>query len=328
MSRTRFLVLTLGPVVIVGASAAGAWLTGSRSAPPPRNDAWSSPLPMPDRDRSISDASLVESCRRRADALTRRLSQWPDEGRWSVWSSQPFVVAGLMTPEQLERWCDRTILPAASALWTSYFEVRPDVPITLLLLPEENSYRECAAWLFGDEDISVFGYYRPADRTLVANVGTGGGTLVHELTHALMAFDFPEMPDWFNEGLASLHEQCRYRTDGSGIDGLVNWRLPALQQAVRDGTLRSLSELFSDDEFRGELEGLNYAHARYFCLYLQRHGLLEEFYRTFRDHADSDPTGVETLSRVFPETSLAVIDTEFRRWVLTLRWPHGDPYDR
>ena len=36
------------------------------------------------------------------------------------------------------------------------------------------------------------------------NIGTGGGTLVHELTHSLIAFDFPHVPDWFNEGLASL----------------------------------------------------------------------------------------------------------------------------
>jgi hypothetical protein len=327
VSRTRFLVLTLGPVVIVGASAAGAWLTGNRGAPPPRNDAWSLSQPTLDRDRSVSDASLVESCRRRADQLQRRLGEWPGDGRWSIWSAQPFVVAGLMPPDELQRWCDRTILPAASALWAGYFDVRPHSPVTVLLLPEEAGYRECASWLFGDEDVSVFGYYRPAERTLIANVGTGGGTLVHELTHALMAFDFPDMPDWFSEGLASLHEQCRFRPDGSGIDGLVNWRLPALQQAVRDGTLRPLAELFSDDDFRGELEGLNYAHARYFCLYLQHRGVLEEFYRTFRDDAPDDPTGIQALRHIFPKTSLAALDTAFRRWVLTLRWPHADPGD-
>lgn len=336
MSRARFLVLTLGPVIIVGASAAGAWLTADRSPPLPRNQVWSSapaedqlaPLTRGsrgdvavaprDRRRSVSFDAVAESCRRRAATLQRRLGEWPGEGRWSIWNSQPFVVAGLMPPDELDRWCDRTILPAAAALWASYFDARPDAPITVLLLPEEARYRECAAWLFDDEDVSIFGYYRPAERTIVANIGTGGGTLVHELTHALMAFDFPDMPDWFNEGLASLHEQCRFRPDGSGIDGLVNWRLHALKQAVDDGTLRPLAELFSDDDFRGELEGLNYAHARYFCLYMQRRGVLEDFYRTFRDHAADDPTGVQALRRIFPKTSLADLDVTFRRWVLTL----------
>ena len=72
------------------------------------------------------------------------------------------------------------------------------------------------------------------------NLGTGTGTLLHELTHALADFDVPDMPDWLNEGLASLHEQCRFRNDEQGpwIEGLVNWRLDALQAVVRQSRLR------------------------------------------------------------------------------------------
>ena len=86
----------------------------------------------------------------------------------------------------------------------------------------------------------MYGYYKPQQRTLVMNISTGGGTLVHELTHALIDFDFPLVPDWFNEGLASLHEACHILPDESRIEGLTNWRLPGLQQAVAERRLPSL----------------------------------------------------------------------------------------
>ncbi len=73
---------------------------------------------------------------------------------------------------------------------------------------------------------------------MLMNVGTGTGTLVHELTHALIKPDFPQVPSWFNEGLASLFEQCTL--DNGDICGLPNWRLPDLQNAIRKNELRSL----------------------------------------------------------------------------------------
>ena len=110
------------------------------------------------------------------------------------------------------------------------------------------------------------------------NVGTGTGTLVHELTHALIAPDFPNVPDWFNEGLASLYEQCSLGPDT--ITGHENWRLPALQKAIQSGKLRPLSELIADDDFRNnERVGLNYAEARYLMFYLQEKGQLRQLLR-------------------------------------------------
>src|SRR5437764_1129850 len=84
-----------------------------------------------------------------------------------------------------------------------------------------------------------------------------------QLTHALIAPDMPDVPSWFNEGLASLYEQSRFTPDG-GIRGLKNWRLPALQRAIREKKLRPLAELMADDDFyNDERAGLNYAQARY-----------------------------------------------------------------
>ena len=223
---------------------------------------------------------------------------------------------------ELDRWHQRTIRPAAEAMANCYFREAPSQPITVLLFETEESYNRYAHDLYGDNGISVYGYYKPHLRTLVMNISTGGGTLVHELTHALMDFDFPKVPDWFNEGLASLHEQCTFRdgADGPWVEGLVNWRLPGLQAAIKKKRLRSLKTLIEANDFRGELEGTNYAQARYFCLYLQERGLLKDFYRTFRTAGKDDPLGVKVAAELFPDLSWAQLDTEFQAWVMTLKY--------
>ena len=161
----------------------------------------------------------------------------------------------------------------------------------MLLFRGEESYNRYSAAAFGDSNVSIYGYYKPSARTLLVNTATGTGTLLHELTHALTAFEMPDAPDWFNEGLASLHEQCQFRSDDRGpwIEGLANRRLAGLQNVIRQQRLRPLADLMEQDDFRGARIGTNYAQARYFCLYLQRQGKLEEFFRELAEHRDADP---------------------------------------
>ncbi|MGC3967117.1 MAG: hypothetical protein QM775_07010 [Pirellulales bacterium] len=194
----------------------------------------------------------------------------------------------------------------------------PTEPVSILLFADEPSYDRYAKALFGDEGISVYGYYKGDQRTLVMNISTGGGTLVHELTHALADFDFPQIPDWFNEGLASLYEQCRFLPDDRGLEGLPNWRLPGLQTAIRDGKLRSLAQLIEDDDFRGANVGLNYAQARYFCMFLQERKQLEEFYRRFRATYKSDARGLAAAKGLFHPADWPDIDRKFQDWVMKL----------
>jgi len=264
-----------------------------------------------------SDAlhSLEVPCRKSAEQWAARLGE-----PCRVIVRPPFVVAGDMSETKLSDWHRQTIAPAALAMANSYFRASPTEPITILLFSGEASYNRYAHRLFGESDISIYGYFKPQQHTLVMNIGTGGGTLVHELTHALINFDFPQVPDWFNEGLASLHEQCRFREDARGlwIEGVENWRLPGLQSAICKQKLRSLAALISENDFRGALEGTNYAHARYFCLYMQRQGVLENFYREFRKHRRTDPRGSQTVLDVFPRKSWEDLDREFQAWVLTL----------
>ncbi len=309
------------------AAAAAAMLIAAMLVVWRRPESAAQAAPDRSRDESTnaahSDAEkLAAKCAAEAKELTARLG---DECRVIVRS--PFVIAGDLSEADLAAWHRRTIEPAAKAIANCYTKTAPSEPITIWLFSEEKSYRRYAEKLFADRSVSVYGYYKPTLRTMVMNISTGGGTLVHELTHALVDFDFPGIPDWFNEGLASLHEQCRFRSDESGIEGpfiegLVNWRLPALQKAIAEGRLRPLEELIGSDDFRGRLEGLNYAQARYFCLYLQEKGLLRKFYHAFRDERKTDRLALKAVKALFPDQSWDELNLAYRRWAAELKPAH------
>lgn len=325
MSKWRWFVLIFGPLPIVAAAMAltAAVKSGTSGGVSSNEIIVRGQSPgtllaaeaIPARS-SVDSRALAAACNRAAAELQGRLG----EDCQAIVRS-PFVIAGDMTAKELEAWHRQTIEPAANALAHSYFKTAPDRPITILLFQGEKSYNHYAKTLFDESGISVYGYYKPNVRTLVMNIGTGGGTLVHELTHALIDFDFPDVPAWFNEGLASLHEQCRFRDDAAGpwIEGLENWRLGGLQETVRRGRLRSLQSLISGDDFRGRLEGANYAQARYFCLYMQRQGVLRDYFRLFRQNRKADPQGLKTVAQVFPGQTWPQLDEAFNTWVLTLK---------
>lgn len=230
----------------------------------------------------------------------------------------PYILAGDFTEAELQQWYTQTVAPAVEIMASCYDLVPPSEPITLLLFRDQASYEGHSLRLYGDQGISIFGYYKPQSRVVVANLGSGGGTLLHELTHALFAFDFPRMPDWFNEGIASLHEQASLELDRREITGLVNWRLPVLRQAEESGTLGSIHDLVTGHDFRGADQGVHYAQARYFCMYLQQQGKLSEYYTLFRDQQVHDRSGAAALAVIFPGQSWQQINDDFLAWLQTL----------
>jgi len=249
-------------------------------------------------------------------------ASWADRlkaANFNVTVAPPFVIAGNLSPTQLAQYRDGTILGAKERLEKLYFKTPLDQPILILLFADAETYQRLALKWFNDKDVPHYGFYRHHDRTMLMNISTGGGTLVHELVHALVAPDFPNVPDWFNEGLASLYEQSSF--DNNTIIGLPNWRLAGLQKAIRDGSLRSLEELIDDDNFRDDkLEGINYAQARYLMQYLQDRKQLTTFYARFRDGHEKDPTGLETLKSLVAPQSLEAFEKDWRAWVMTLRF--------
>ena len=162
------------------------------------------------------------------------------------------------------------------------------------------------------------GYYERRQHRIIVNTETGEGTIAHELTHALGHFDFPEMPEWFDEGLASLHEEARFSDDHLRLTGVPNWRGRYLQLALQKGELRTLASMIGEAGMRPRQQALDYAHARYFCLFLQERGLLAPFYRKFRLAVATDPTGSRTLQALFNVNGLTAVDDQFRDWARAL----------
>lgn len=265
-------------------------------------------------EQSTRDAqSLEEACRQTASRLAPSLGA---DCRLLV--RAPYVLGGDLPEAALERHLSETILPTARALSTLYFDRQPDQPIVLLLFSTESSYRQHAEKLDGRERPNYSGYYQRSDRRIVLNISTGRGTLAHELTHALAHFDFPDMPEWFDEGLASLGEESEFSDDGLRLTGISNWRLNYILPELRQNRLRPLQSLIVSGNVRPGYEAVDYAHARYFCLYLQQRQLLGPYYRKFRARVAGDPSGLETLRELLGADSLDAVDRDFRAWLIAL----------
>ncbi len=232
----------------------------------------------------------------------------------------PFVVVGDESRRMVERRAKQTVKWCVDHFRRSYFAKDPTEIIDVWLFKDEKSYRSHAKEFFDDEPGTPFGYYSSEHKALVMNIRTGGGTLVHEIVHPFIAANFPDCPAWFNEGLASLYEQCGER-DGK-IRGATNWRLAGLQRAIRAASVPSFPTLTSTTthEFYGEDPGTNYSQARYLCYWLQEKGRLRDFYRRFRRDVKKDPTGVETLRAVIGERDLDAWKKKWESWVLGLRF--------
>lgn len=233
----------------------------------------------------------------------------------------PFVAAGNISRREFDRIFNSSIMGSYRCLRRDYFPTEPNRLITVYLFKNDDDYRHYASELFGDDPDTPYGYFSPTHHALIMNIATGTGTLVHEMTHPLLDHDFPDCPTWFNEGLASLHEQCTWRS--GSLVGLPNWRLPALQKAIREGKPLALKELMAKTnaaKFYGQDKGLNYATARYLCQYVQQRGKLKEFYALLKRNIAEDPSGEKALEAVLG-SPLAEIEPAWQKWVMTLRFP-------
>lgn len=216
--------------------------------------------------------------------------------------------------------CKGTVHRMYEFLYADFLTKKPEKPLRVYLFKDKDSYEAYCKKAYDKPPSTPFGFYMSCERKMVMNIATGTGTLAHELVHPLLAEDFSDVPSWFNEGFASLYEQSRQNFEGK-MEGLVNWRLPALQKAISKNEPVSLQALMSTStsEFYGDKSGLHYAMARYFCLYLQEKGKLREFYATFLKGSKDDATGIATLEKVMG-AKLADFEREWKKWVSALKY--------
>lgn len=207
------------------------------------------------------------------------------------------------------------------AYFNGRFSKRPDKAISVYLFPDAKPYEAYCQSRYAAACGTPYGFYRPDERRIVMNAGPGIGTLTHELVHPIVETDFPQAPEWVNEGIASLFEAFSMPAPGQ-IRGVKNWRHPRLLRALRsekERTEASMSTLFgmSDRTFRNDDEDLHYATARYLCQWLDQQGKLWPFYQHYRDHFAEDPTGALSFRAVMGKSPAEANDA-WMSWVKRL----------
>jgi hypothetical protein len=266
----------------------------------------------------LSQTAHAEPTQKELEAHAKALEKKLDGQGYTILVEPPFVVVGDYAAKDVKRTTTGFLRDKLALLEKDFFTKRPEKLLEVWLFKNERSFRKGAKKFFGDAPDTPFGYYSPDHNALVMNA-SGLGTLSHELVHPYMEVNFPDVPSWFNEGLASLFE---YPGERKGhIIGNVNWRLPNLKKEIKAKTLPKLDVLLSttSDEFYGA-EYDAYAYARYLMYYLQEQGKLQEFYKTFL--ADKkDLTGASALKKVLGE-DLETFEPKWRKWVLAI------PYSR
>jgi len=272
---------------------------------------------------SNAPPEAVDRAEAEADAFTQHVKalQARTPEAFTIVIAKPFVVIGDEAPERVAARARGTVQWATSQLKAQYFDRNPEAIIDVWLFKDAASYEKHTMAFWGERPGTPYGYYSSRHDALIMNIATGGGTLVHEMVHPFMESNFPECPSWFNEGLASLYEQCG-EEDGR-VHGYTNWRLAGLQEAIRAGELPWFKDLMAttEDGFYEEDPGTNYGQARYLCYYLQHKGLLQRYYREFVANSEDDPTGYATLQRVLGVRNMEQFQKEWEAWVLTLRYP-------
>ena len=218
---------------------------------------------------------------------------------------------------------DKDIRHTVDAMSSNYVSVLPDSVTPVFLFKEYDSYKDFAVQTFGldEKDLSPFGFYKISKNIIVIRYVSWKGSTAHEITHSLIQYDFPDIPSWFNEGLAALHEKYVY--ENGQMKGDFNWRIVALRRAFKENNYTYLKELMqtNDDKFYNTRTSFYYAQARFLLMYIQSKGLLDDYYKLFRSTYDEDESGITQLEKTLNKP-LADIDKEFVEYVksFTQEW--------
>ncbi len=128
----------------------------------------------------------------------------------------------------------------------------------------------------------TYGYYDWYRQTIAYKSKKGYfGTLQHELTHAMIFWDIPLAPRWFEEGLAALYEN----TDSS-YHGLPNpWREKIFKNLRNpEITLDYFNKILKMDDFEFERTPEPATISRALMMKLQGCGDLDRLYHNIREY--------------------------------------------
>ena len=285
------------PIVVAVVALLGAF--GLMAA-----DSLSTPWPAPDREK--------------ADPMRAELRHDFPAAGFQFIEVGPWLIATNLEKDAADGLVKSAISFYAASIQRQLFTktVRSE-PVKVLLFKDAESYAEWNQKLFNEKPSTPFGYFSRSKKSMVMNIGTGAGTLTHEMVHAMAEADFPGIPAWLNEGLGSLYEAPRTDKDKRVVGG-TNWRLKGLLADLRNGSALHYRDVIgvSDKDFYGTNSSKNYASMRYLMQWLQDQGKLEAFYTRIRD--GKDDTGQAALRAVFDNTlSVDEIEEKVYAWVKT-----------
>jgi len=261
------------------------------------------------------DTLALEAEKKKKERLAKRLAGWlcREDAEKKI----------VLFTDCDKKWADRLIAILRvwyDALTGYYFANKPKHYIYVCVAKDGESYARNLGGRAG-----AAGFYNPSTRILNLNLRTGTGTLVHEFTHALHYADMEARkqrhPIWIIEGFGTMFEQCTIRNDKPV--GLVNWRLPIIQHAIRAGKHWPLPDFIKNSHrYFSQNSSIAYAETRYIFFWLQEKGLLKKFYENYTKTYKEDKTGLKAFEKVVGK-SAAEVEKEWRDFVLSLKFESG-----
>lgn len=198
----------------------------------------------------------------------------------------------------------------ADHLADTLFDAPPEYFVIIAVPTPADSIR-----LLGNENVGGI-YEHPRRRLISKDIGY---LLRHEFTHVMHWGHMERLnqkhPLWIQEGLATLYEDYRFRSDGS-VDFLPNNRHNIAKRLARIGRHMHFRDILTVDEQRFMREATQlYPQVRSMFMFLAAEGKLLPWYRALVEHFDEDPTGRKAFESVFNKP-LDDVERDWRTWLI------------
>lgn len=271
-----------------------------------------------DVKRSLSDIEETFASFNYAEIIERHSPILPNN--MSITRYKHFVIFSELDEQTTYSIIDTDIRQTIDGMVNGYVQRTPDSATAVFLFEDYEDYKDFTLKNtdIEEKDLSPYGYYKISQNIIVIRYISWKGSTKHEISHRFTKADFPNAPSWFDEGLSSLLEKSTY-IDGKLV-GEFSWRIIALRRAIKDDKYTKLGKMMrtDDNELYGKRVSYYYAQARFLLMYLEERGLLEQYYKTFRDTYQTDKTGISQLENLLGK-SLDEIDEDYYTYITSFK---------
>ncbi len=221
----------------------------------------------------------------------------------------PFFLIGPYSESRLVDHYNRGLADVYRIFKKMYFPDDKTDYLVVLISEKPRQLARIARELYPNYQISVeepyMGFFCSSDSLIVATIGGGYGTLLHELMHALMAKNWPYSPSWLQEGMATLYERSAWASDR--LVPLPNWRMDFLKNSALP-PLAAFDMITS----QGELAGKDLAEIRLFLLFLEKKSSLKRLLES-----QSSPTNKDKISITLAQFGDGYSEEDWQSFVQT-----------